>query len=76
MSNHADHDEHSGNAEPEAQDSDVIDEQVDPEEPHYKIDERERAEHDLRSLPPNPHADTAYGPVRGSDPANPETSAT
>jgi hypothetical protein len=48
---------------------------LDPQRPHHQVHERERARHDGRSLPPNPQADTAYGPVRGADPANPESSA-
>ena len=40
---------------------------------HYPIDERSASDPD-NPLPPNPNADTAYGPVRGVDPAHPDSS--
>jgi hypothetical protein len=47
----------------------------DQDPPHFKSNERRRA-HRASAIPPNPNADTAYGPVRGSDPAHPQSSST
>lgn len=41
---------------------------------HFPTRERNRNNPDS-ALPPNPNADTAYGPVRGQDPAHPDASA-
>jgi hypothetical protein len=40
---------------------------------HYPVDERAAPDPD-NPLPPNPNADTAYGPVRSIDPAHPDSS--